>query len=152
MYFIKKSETGWTEPKYITQSIHASATRDGIVYLNSGREIKPYPCFKKIVDLSEAFPFDAGHSVISPDGSYLLFDNGKLPRHGDCRLFVCFKKIDGSWTDPVSLGQYIEQHAFCAWIASDGNYIFFHSLDNPKGNIYWVSTEIIEILRRKALK
>lgn len=39
------------------------------------------------------------------------------------------------------------QQAFCAWITSDGKYIFFHSLDNRKGNIYWVSAEIIEKLR-----
>jgi hypothetical protein len=152
MYFVKKTGADWAEPKYITQSIHASATRDGTVYLSSGREIKPYPYFKKIVDLSGVFPFDTGHSVISPDGSYLIFDNGKLPRHGDCRLFVSFKNIDGSWTDPFSLGQYINQHAFCAWITSDGNYIFFHSLDNPKGNIYWVDAKIIEDLKPKELR
>ena len=152
LYFIKKTVAGWTEPKYITQSIHASATLDGIVYVNSGREIKPHPGFKEIVDLSEAVPFETGHSVISPDGSYLIFDNRKLPRHGDCTLFVSFKNTDGSWTDPISLGKYIKQHAFCAWITSDGKHIFFHSLDNRKGNIYWVSAEIIEELKPEELK
>ncbi len=152
MYFMKKNGMGWTEPKYITQSIHASVTKDGTVYVNSGREIKPHPYFKAIVDLSEAVPFETGHSVISPDGSYLIFDNRKLPRQGDCRLFVSFKNTEGSWTDPVSLGQYIEQQAFCAWITSDGKYIFFHSQDNRKGNIYWVSTEIIEKIKPEVLK
>jgi hypothetical protein len=152
MYFIKIDGTDWTEPKYITQSIHASATLDGTVYVNSGREIKPHPEFKEIVDLSEAAPFEAGHSVISPDGSYLIFDNSKLPRQGDCRLFVSFKNTEGSWTDPVSLGQYIEQQAFCAWITSDGKYIFFHSQDNRKGNIYWVDAKIIEDLKPIGLK
>ncbi|MGD9347796.1 MAG: hypothetical protein PVH84_18175 [Candidatus Aminicenantes bacterium] len=147
MYFIKKIGTCWTEPKYLTQSIHASATMDGTVYVNSDRAIKSYPDFKSIVDLSKTVSFDAGHSVIAPDGSYLIFDNGKLPRHGDCRLFVSYKNADGSWTNPASLGKLIKQQAFCAWITSDGKYIFFHSLDNRKGNIYWVSAEIIEQLR-----
>jgi hypothetical protein len=152
MYFIRKTETGWTEPEYLTQSIHASATLDGTVYVNSGRKILPHASLKEIVDLYKSVPFDTGHSVISPDGSYLIFDNGELPRHGDCRLFVSFKDKDGAWAHPLSLGKRIKQHAFCAWITSDGKYIFFHSLDNPKGNIYWVSAEIIEELRPDDLK
>ena len=152
MYFIKQTKTGWTKPEYLTQSIHASMTLDGTVYVNSGREIRPQNNFKTIVDLYGTVPFDAGHAVISPDGSYLIFDNRELPRDGECRLFVSFKIDEGSWTDPVSLGRYIKQNAFCAWITFDGKYIFFHSLDNSKGNIYWISAKIIEALRSDELK
>ena len=152
MYYMRKTDTGWTEPSYFAQCIHASMTSDGTVYVNSGREIKPHPCFTEIIDLYESVPFETGHPVISPDGSYLIFDNNKIPRDGDCRLFVSFKKDNGSWTDPVSLGGYIKQHAFCALITFDGKYIFFHSRDNPKGNIYWVSAEIIERLKPNELK
>jgi hypothetical protein len=147
MYFMERGETGWAEPKYLTQSIHASATLDGTVYVNSGRKITPHSGFRDVVDLYASTPFDAGHSVISPDGRYLVFDNGEIPRQGDCRLFVTFRGCDDSWTDPISLGKYIKQGAFCAWITFDGKYIFFHSQDNRKGNIYWVSAEIIEELR-----
>jgi len=146
MYFMKKTETGWTEPKYVTQSIHASMTLDGTVVLNSGREIISHPELKTIFDLYGSLPFEVGHPVISPDGSYLLFDNKKLAGQSDCKLFVSFKKGD-SWTDPISLDKFIKQHAFCAWIAFDGKYIFFHSLDSAKGNIYWISAEIIEKLK-----
>ena len=148
MYFIKKTETGWTDPQYLTQSIHASATLDNTVYINSGREIEHPDAFNEIVDLYGSLPFDAGHSCISPDGTYLIFDNKELPRIGDCHLFVIFKKRDGSWTDPISLGKYIQQHAFCAWITCDGEYIFFHSQNDSKGNIYWVSAEIIQKLKK----
>jgi hypothetical protein len=147
MYFIKKTETGWSEPEYLTQSIHASMTLDGTVYLNSGREIKSHPELKTIIDLYESLPFEVGHPVISPDGSYLIFDNRELAGQSDCKLFVSFKKGARSWTDPISLGKYIKQHAFCAWITFDGKYIFLHSLDSSKGNIYWVSAEIIENLK-----
>jgi Tol biopolymer transport system component len=147
MYFIKKTEAGWTEPQYLTQSIHASATLSHTVYVNSGRKIEPHEGFKEIVDLYGALPFETGHSCISPDGSYLIFDNKELPRTGDCRLFVIFKKSDGAWTNSVTLGKHIKQHAFCAWITCDGEYIFFHSQDDSKGNIYWVSTDIIQQLR-----
>lgn len=60
MYFIKKTGMGWTEPQYLTQSIHASAKMDGTVYVNSGRAIMSYPYFKSIVDLSETVSFEAG--------------------------------------------------------------------------------------------
>ena len=146
MYFMKKTETGWTEPIYLTQSIHASMTLDGTVYLNSGREIKYNPELKTIIDLYGLLPFEVGHPVISPDGSYLIFDNGKLAGQSDCKLFVSFKKRE-SWTDPVSLDKFINQHAFCAWVSHDGKYIFFHSLDSVKGNIYWISAEIIDELK-----
>jgi hypothetical protein len=147
MYFIRKMEAGWTEPEYLTQSIHASATLDNTVYVNSGREIEPHEGFNEIIDLYGSLSFDAGHSCISPDGTYLIFDNKELPGIGACQLFVTFKKRGSSWTDPISLGKYIQQHAFCAWITCDGEYIFFHSRDDSKGNIYWVSADIIQQLK-----
>ena len=147
LYFMKRTETGWTQPKYITHSIHASMTLDRTVYINSGRKILSHPEIKGVVDLYGSVPFDAGHAVISPDGSYLIFDNNELPQQGDCRLFVSFKNKDGTWSDPVSVGGHIKQQAFCAWITYDGKYIFFHSQDNSKGNIYWVSAEIIDEYR-----
>ena len=146
MYIMKKTETGWSEPEYLTQSIHASMTLDGTVYLNSGREIISHPELKTIFDLYGSLPFEVGHPVISPDGSYLIFDNRKLAGQNDCKLFVSFKKGE-SWTDPISLNKFIKQPAFCAWISFDGKYIFFHSLDSAKGNIYWISAEIIEKLK-----
>jgi Tol biopolymer transport system component len=148
MYFMKKTETGWTEPAYLTQSIHASMTLDGTVFLNSGRKIIAHPELKSIFDLYGSLSFETGHPVISPDGSYLVFDNRKLAGQRPCKLFVSYKNGE-SWTDPVSLEPYIKQHAFCSWISCDGKYIFFHSLDGAKGNIYWISAEIVEKLKPK---
>ncbi len=151
MYFMKKTESGWSEPVYLTQSIHASMTLDGTLYVNSGREIRPHPELPSIFDLYGSLPFQVGHSVISPDGSYLIFDNRELAGQRACKLFVSYKKGE-SWSDPVSLDTYIKQHAFCSWISYDGKYIFFHSLDSVKGNIYWVSAGIIEELKPAELK
>jgi len=146
MFYMEMKESGWTTPEYFADAIHASATLDGTVYINSGRGIITGHPFDRVVDLYQSFPFDIGHPVISPDGSYLIFDNSNLPRVGDCRLFVIFNH-DGSWSDPVSLSKYIKQHAFCAWITFDGKYLFFHSQDNQKGNIYWISADIVKDLK-----
>ncbi|MFC1530029.1 hypothetical protein ACFL6R_04865 [Gemmatimonadota bacterium] len=146
MFYMEREESGWSTPEYLADAIHASATLDGTVYINSGREIMTGHPFNRVVDLGQLFSFDIGHPVISPDGSHLIFDSNDLPPTGDCKLFVIFQN-NGSWSDPVSLGEYIKQHAFCAWITFDGDYIFFHSLDNRKGNIYWISADIIEDLK-----
>jgi len=146
MYFTRKTDAGWTEPKYLTESIHASMALDGTVYLNSGRKIISHQELKTVVDLYEMLPFEVGHPVISPDGSYLIFDNRKRAGPSACKLFVTFKKGE-IWTDPISLNRFIKQHAFCAWISYDGQYVFFHSLDGAKGNIYWVDARIIEELK-----
>jgi len=146
MFFMERTQSDWTTPAWFADAIHASATLDGTVYINSGRPLMPGHPFERVVELYDAFPFDIGHSVISPDGSYLIFDNSDLPRVGDCRLFVIFND-DGDWSDPVSLGDHIQQHAFCAWISADGKYLFFHSRDTAKGNIYWISTDIIADIR-----
>lgn len=51
MFFVRQTDSGWTEPQYLTQSIHASATLDHTAYVNAGRRIEPYEGFKEIVDL-----------------------------------------------------------------------------------------------------
>jgi hypothetical protein len=121
-------------------------TMAGTVYVNSGREIISHTDLTKVVDLYGSLPFGVGHPVISPDGSYLVYDNRELAGERACKLFVSYKKGE-SWSDPISLEPFIKQHAFCAWISYDGKYIFFHSLDSKKGNIYWISSEIIERLK-----
>ncbi len=151
MYFMRKTGTGWTEPKYLTQAIHASMTLEGTLYVNSGRKIEYHQLINSIVDLQGMFPFDTGHPVISPDGTYLIFDNREMAGKNPCKLFVVFKN-GGSWTGPVSLSEFIKQRAFCAWITPDGKYILFHSLDKKKGNIYWIDARIIEKLKPEELK
>jgi Tol biopolymer transport system component len=77
------------------------------------------------------------HGVISPNGDYFLYD-------GDNSTFVSFKKNDGSWRRGSSLNKFYYIPSF----SPDGKYIFF----TKDRDIYWVSSEIIEILRSKELK
>jgi hypothetical protein len=58
MYFVSETDSGFTEPQYLTQSIHASVTLDHTVYVNSGREIEPHEGFSDIVDLYGSLPPD----------------------------------------------------------------------------------------------
>lgn len=62
-------------------------------------------------------------------------------------MFISFKKTDGEWTEPVSMGSYIKG-AMLINVSTDGKYLFYAS----KGDIYWISTKIIEELKPEDLK
>ncbi|MGD9141282.1 MAG: hypothetical protein PVJ42_07055 [bacterium] len=157
LFYIRKDGTGWTEPRYLTQAIHASATEDGkVYYMVEGRD-GSYPGFRQPLkggygDLEwcqprDYFGGDMAHLVVAPDESYMIFDSEKRPRVGECRLHVSFRKADGTWTMPMSLGSLIELKASMAWISPDGKYIFFKAYDD----VYWVDAGIVEKIKPKGI-
>lgn len=90
---------------------------------------------------------------IAPDESYLIFCSTRgLPASDQGDLYISFRQPDGSWTDPVSLGEPIntkEMERFPA-VSPDGKYLFF-TRDTPGSDedVYWVSAKIIDRLREK---
>ena len=81
------------------------------------------------------------HPGISPDGSYILFDC-----NGGSYLWVTFRKADGTWSEAIDLSIYgIGKEFGIPTVSRDGKYIFF----SGSGDIYWVSTKIIEGLKQK---
>ena len=81
---------------------------------------------------------------VAPDGSYLLF-----AREFD--LYVSFRKQDGSWADPASLGPEINSPAIdiCPMVSADGKYLFFLSQRGGESHTWWVEAKAIENLRAK---
>ena len=157
LFYIKKTASGWTAPEYITQAIHASATLDGDLYCIMEDREGNYPAFLRpdgagYGDLEwceprNYFGGDMAHLVVAPDGSYMIFDSEKRPRLGECRLHVTFRKADGTWTMPMSLGSLIDLKATMPWISPDGKYIFFRA-DN---DVYWVNAGIVEKIKPKGI-
>ncbi len=100
-------------------------------------EIIPEPVFSE--SISDA------HPCIAPDESYLIFDSSDRERINNCQLYICFRNSDGSWTEPVNMGNYIKQaSAAMAKVTLDGKVIFYH--DN-KGIVWWVSAKIIHDIK-----
>ena len=153
LFYIEKTEQGWSQPEYVGQYIHASATTDGTLFVMVEGRDRSRPASRTLVDgaysdhqffePSEYFMEDDAHLVVDPQGTYVLFDSQSRPRIGECRLFVSYKTKDGKWTEPASLGEYVEERAAMAWITYDGKYIFFKAGDD----VYWISAEIIEKMR-----
>ncbi len=87
--------------------------------------------------------------AISPDGSYILF--ARIHPRGSTNprifsIYISFKNIDNSWTEPRDLGERLKMDGNQPRISPDGKYIFFIGND---GLSYWVSAKIIEELRPK---
>jgi Tol biopolymer transport system component len=97
---------------------------------------------------------------VAPDGSYLIFSSFRGGQ-GRSDLFISFRTTDGIWSKPMNMGReinslYKEEYPY---VTPDSKYLFFNSnrpsslnqnpIENGPGNIYWVSTEIIEKLRPK---
>jgi len=115
---------------------------------------------------------------IAPDGSYLIYgSSGRKNSLGRCDLYISFKRNDGSWTKAINMGKEINSNGneYTPSVSPDGKYLFFMSsrtaykqyseiqisydkkieiLNNPEngnGDIYWVSTQIIDDLKKQSL-
>jgi len=153
LFFIEKTDVGWSQPQYIGQHIHASATDDGTLYLMVEGRDRARPAFRKLingtysgyefVEPSEYFMENDAHLVVDPKGRYIIFDSQSRPRIGECRLFISFRRRNGRWTEPASMGTRIMQPAAMAWISYDGRYIFFKA----GSDVYWVDAELTEEFR-----
>lgn len=99
---------------------------------------------------------------IAPDESFIILSSFR-GGHGMSDLFISFKREDGSWTVPVNMGPTVNSVAKDEYpfVSPDGNYLFFNSnrpsalnertIPDGPGNIYWVDSHIIEVLRRQGL-
>lgn len=90
---------------------------------------------------------------IAPDESYLIFCSTRgLPESDQGDLFICFRNSNGSWTQPISMGEPIntkELERFPA-VSPDGKYLFFtRDTQGYEEDVYWVSAKIIDKLREK---
>lgn len=91
---------------------------------------------------------------VPPDGSYLLYSSFKPGGYGEDDIYITYRKVDGTWTPPVNLGdkinsQYSENRAF---VSPDGKYLFYTSSRTGNPDSYWVDAEIIDELKPDDLK
>jgi hypothetical protein len=95
------------------------------------------------------------HPFIAPDESYLIFDSKKEGGYGDSDIYISFRQKNGSWGNPINLGDKINTKAWeaSASVTPDGKYLFFNrnmgSDEFENVDIFWVDAQIIETLRPK---
>ena len=95
------------------------------------------------------------HPFISPDEDFILFNSQKTGGYGGADIYVSFKNDDGYWLPAVNLGETVNSSLYdlCPTLSPDGKYLFFTRYNGviSEGNIYWVSTSIIDDLKEIAL-
>ena len=174
IWFVEKQDSAWSEPKCLElvkrypELRHAympRITRNGTLYflgyapglrndagifraeLINGEYAKP-----ELLPRSINLPsFINWAPFIAPDESYLLFSSnrtGSLDKSGD--IYVSRRLADGSWTEPVSLGEPVNtprQEVFPG-MSPDGKFLFFcRNTPGHKNDVYWVDAATIPALR-----
>jgi hypothetical protein len=95
--------------------------------------------------------YGTGDFSLAPDESYMVISLRRPENLGKGDLHVSFRNPDGTWGQPVSLGDKIntEHHELCPMVTPDGKYLFFSRLIGENwetatgGDIYWVDISVI---------
>lgn len=186
LWVVERTESGWSRPRLLDDTVNAvntdggySIAANGTLYLgvastegeddydiNRSRLVDGR--YTKLESLGAPINTEQSESApaIAPDESYLVFS-----AIGDAGLgiFVTFRTPGGSWSDPVSLGERVnEGGSLFPGLSPDGKYLFFvghrvtEETNPPKqwktdlfetprvtwgGDVYWVGTEVLEALR-----
>lgn len=157
IWVMEKLNSGWGEPKFCVNGMYVTTSNTGTIYTTDIRSTSLGICKFTFVDGTYSdrqyleggvnSPMPGAHPAISPDESFIIFDSKRSEDPDDSDLFVCFRNMDGTWSEAVNLGNQINtpKSELCAAISPDGKYIFYQS----QGDIYWVSAKIIEELKPK---
>lgn len=151
-YSSKRSESGWESPQLAGQGMFITQDSLGQFYIGdmSSRMVNGKTYIAKVTFTDGKFTNyqrvkinsyygSQTHPCVALDGSYMIFDIDS----GN-HLFVSFKDQDGNWSDAMDLAQHgFDEKAGGAYLSPDGKYLFF----SLNGDIYWVSSKIIERLR-----
>ncbi|MFC2156861.1 TolB family protein [Acidobacteriota bacterium] len=158
MYTSRRTLDGWSEAEYVGSGMNVSSTRDGEMYVtdnietpNRVTEVKfekgRFTQYIRLEGEIEYYQkeFRSAHPCISPDGSYIIFDD----RGTFGSLYVSFRNKENDWGKPIALTEHgFHPESGIATISPDGKYLFF----GIKGDTYWVSTKIIEDLKPDELR
>jgi hypothetical protein len=94
---------------------------------------------------------------IAPDGSYLIYSRREPLK--PIKLFICFRKSDGTWTMPRDLSNILGRdgkntdilYSDCPLVTTDGKYLFFRDDLNGILRPFWMEAGFIEELRKTVL-
>ncbi|XMB73044.1 hypothetical protein RJI07_03810 [Mycoplasmatota bacterium WC30] len=82
------------------------------------------------------------HPYISPDESYMLFDNGV----GEATYIYITKNVDDNWSYPVKLDSNVNLESanqICSSVTADGKYFFFSRFIDGMSDIFWVDGDYL---------
>jgi len=161
--YVERKDEGWGEAKNPgapfnpAKAMHISSTTDGTIYttdISGGPGSECLAVIKKVngeyltlEKLGDPLNRETQsmHPYISPDESYIIFGSMRPTQQISSVLFYSYKNEDGNWSEPkeINLGMRAGQ----PHVTPDGKYLFFTSGEQGKGDLYWVSTKIVDELK-----
>lgn len=173
LYFVNYGPDGFSEPTRLPGAINTQDTkyypsitaRRNLYFSRDGKWPTARVRMAKLQGDGFGDPVDLGapintggaaHAFVAPDESYMLFNSPRTGSHTRTDIWVSFRSQDGSWAQPVNLGERINRDAMavlCPTVSPDGKYLFFTRLqEGGTGYVYWVSARIIDKFRPEAIK
>ena len=172
---VERTAGGWGKPKILPPPISTSSnesyyteTTDGVIYISSKRTgglggfdiwCINNTSIKTAVNLGKTVnsAYNDAWTCVAPDGSFLIFSSDRPDDFGNQNLYICFKKNINDWSTSVNMeinGAGINishQHQFNPTLSPDGKFLFFgrHNESGDKCDIYWISTKIIEDIKKE---
>jgi hypothetical protein len=152
LFFSQRTGTGWSEARPIEppadRGMCVAAAANGTLYFTSARRPGIVRCRRVdgTCQAPEVVISPGAHPWVAPDESYLVFDRYALADGAQTsRLFVSFNRKDGSWTEPVELGNGINVTGteLIAKVSPDGKYLFFQRKVDGNTDVYWVDARVI---------
>lgn len=162
LWFVRRTETGWSDPQFFRLGMFASLTNDNSIYYTNlmKKEGEPDIVMSKFINdnFTEPQPVYGGvdspyidaHPCIDPDERFIVFDSRRASDgKGQFDLYVCFKRTDGSWSEAFHLGEKLNRGIkMCASISPDGKFLFYTLFVDGNADIYWVDAKVIEDLNQ----
>ena len=166
IWYVDRQGEGWSEPKLLGSPFegcfYTTFTDNWIMYYTGeGNDLYKAKYengkFQTPERLSDNIntPSPEYNSFIARDESYFIYTSlGMGKDFGGGDLYISFHKKDGTWTKAVNMGPEVNSWAreYCPSVSPDGKYFFFSSSKYGGDDIFWMSTEVIEDLKRKHLK
>ncbi len=161
IWYVNRLENSWSDAEKLNSPIND----DEVFYLNQSNNgdffytnISKFKIFyaskgnEKLDEVKDTRIEFGIHGFISPEQDYLLL-NARHKENKDRKdndIYVCFKKENGEWTNPINLGTRINTtyDETCPSLTPDGKYLLFsrYNEENELSNFYWVSSEVIKEL------
>ena len=165
IWMVERKGEGWSEAQNMGAPINSpenefypSVAKDGTIVFQSwrtgskgGRDIYRARLTDGVYKTAESLgpPISTdlaeGDALISPDGDFIILSVERPDGLGAGDLCASFRGKDGSWSEPRNMGGEINTKANenCPIISPDGKFLFYTSA----GDIYWVSSKIIDAFR-----
>ena len=163
VWYLERQGDAWGAAQALPQGVNqdlggVSSTSDGTLYAPGMRRIRRLPSGEyddiewlgpPLNTIDPGGAFKGGHPYVSPDESFVLF-NDDWPGTRGYGVFVSFRQVDDSWTQPVNILERmgLQRGGSVPVLSPDQKYLFYYAA----GQIVWIDAGIVEELRAEMMR